>query len=298
MIAMSRGAAHYLAGRLKLSYTSLNLAEGLFSSIGAGVVWELDTTRTFTLWALLNMGLIQELTQRHASLFRDALERGDLYALMNLGTHIMSIVRAGEDRPEAAREALLEITGRWSQRGYHVQHHNVLMAKLSLDLYEGRGQAAWNYILEKWGFYRLSHLMQVQQVRLDLFQLRARAALAAAQHVVNPEPFLLTAERQARGIEKEPAPSSMAHAYYIRAAIAAVRGNDTHAVTLLDLATEAFNSIDMFSFAAAMRRRRGELLGGDEGRALVVEANTWMTSQGIQNPTRLTAMYAPGFPDY
>ena len=45
----------------------------------------------------------------------------------------------------------------------------------------------------------------------------------------------------------------MAHAYYIRAAIAAVRCNDTHAVTLLDLATEAFNSIDMFSFATAMR---------------------------------------------
>ena len=31
MIAMSRGAAHYLAGRLKLSYAALKLAEGLFS---------------------------------------------------------------------------------------------------------------------------------------------------------------------------------------------------------------------------------------------------------------------------
>ena len=28
-----------------------------------------------------------------------------------------------------------------------------------------------------------------------------------------------------------------------------------------------------------------------------MEANAWMTSQGIQNPTRFTAMYAPGFPD-
>ena len=204
MIAMTRGAAHYLAGRWKVSYHFLNEAEGLFCNIGTGVIWEVDTTRTFILWSLLNMGLVDELTERHASLFRDAQERGDLYALMNLGTHIMSIVRAGEDRPEAARHALLEITGRWSQRGYHVQHHNFLLATLTLDLYEGRGQAAWNFLMEKWGFYRLSHLMQVQQVRLDLFQLQARAALAEAQHVVNPEPFLLTAERQARESRKNP----------------------------------------------------------------------------------------------
>ena len=69
-------------------------------------------------------------------------------------------------------------------------------------------------------------------------------------------------------------------------------------MTLLENATEAFKANDMFSYAAAMRRRHGELLGGDEGLVLVDEANAWMTSQGIQNPTRMTAMYAPGFPDY
>ena len=243
------------------------------------------------------MGYLEELTERHTSLFRDAQERGDLYALMNLGTYIMATVRAVEDRPDAARQALLEITGRWSQRGYHVQHHNILLARLMLDLYEGRGQAAWHFVSEKWAFYRHSHLMQVQQVRLDLFQLRARAALAAAQHAANPKPFLFDAEHQARRIQREQAPSSMAHASFIRAAIAALRGDYTHAVILLDNATDAYKANDMLSYAAATRRRRGELLGGDDGRVLVEESNAWMTSQGIQNPTRMTAMYAPGFPD-
>ena len=148
----------------------------------------------------------------------------------------------------------------------------------------------WN-ILEKWGFYRLSHLMQVQQVRLDLLQLRARAALAVGT-IPSTQAFLLTAERQVRRIEKEPAPSSMAHAYYIRAAIAAVRGNDMHALTLLDLATEVFNSIDMFSFAAAMRRRRGELLGGEEGRAR--NGSERLDDQpGNSEPHALYRQYAP-----
>jgi hypothetical protein len=40
--------------------------------------------------------------------------------------------------------------------------------------------------------------------------------------------------------------------------------------------------------------RRGELLGGDEGHALLEQANLWMANQGIKNPLRITAMLAPG----
>jgi hypothetical protein len=50
-------------------------------------------------------------------------------------------------------------------------------------------------------------------------------------------------------------------------------------------------------YAAAARRRLGRLIGGDAGKALLVEADTWMASQGIKNPARMTAMLAPGFPD-
>ena len=41
------------------------------------------------------------------------------------------------------------------------------------------------------------------------------------------------------------------------------------------------------------RRRRGELLAGDEGRALVRDADTWMIGQDIASPERLVAMIAP-----
>jgi hypothetical protein len=51
----------------------------------------------------------------------------------------------------------------------------------------------------------------------------------------------------------------------------------------------------MSIFAAATRRHLGGLLGGDGGRALVAEADGWMTSQGIGNPARMAALYAaPG----
>ena len=89
----------------------------------------------------------------------------------------------------------------------------------------------------------------------------------------------------------------MGHTHSIRAAIAALRGDDNRAVGLLDQATTVYLANDMFSYAAAVRRRQGEVQGGEEGRALVDESNAWMASRGIKNPTRMTAMYAPGFPD-
>jgi hypothetical protein len=50
----------------------------------------------------------------------------------------------------------------------------------------------------------------------------------------------------------------------------------------------------MALFAAAARRCRGELLGGEAGRALVAEADAWMAAQSIRDPDRMARMLAPG----
>jgi hypothetical protein len=139
--------------------------------------------------------------------------------------------------------------------------------------------------------------MRIQQIRIDMFQLRARAALAVASQSAGVGPFLSIAEGQARQIESERAPWATGHVAFIRAGIALARGDETGAIELLSAAEWAYESSEMHSYAAATRRRRGELIGGDEGQHLVSRANAWMLSQDIRNPARMTAMYAPGFPD-
>ena len=48
-------------------------------------------------------------------------------------------------------------------------------------------------------------------------------------------------------------------------------------------------------FAASTRRHLGQLRGGDLGRELVEQADGWMRSQLILNPSRMAACLAPGF---
>ena len=60
-------------------------------------------------------------------------------------------------------------------------------------------------------------------------------------------------------------------------------------------AGDGFDAAGMGLYAAAARRRLGELLGGDEGQTLVARADAWMRLQRIENPPRMTEMLAPGF---
>ena len=63
---------------------------------------------------------------------------------------------------------------------------------------------------------------------------------------------------------------------------------------MLDLAERGFDAVDMALQSHAARRRRGQLVGGAEGTALVQAADAWMAGQGVVAPARLTAVLAPG----
>ena len=51
----------------------------------------------------------------------------------------------------------------------------------------------------------------------------------------------------------------------------------------------------MLLYAAAAMRRRGELLGGEQGARLVRESDARMRELEVRNPVRATRMLAPGF---
>ena len=59
-------------------------------------------------------------------------------------------------------------------------------------------------------------------------------------------------------------------------------------------AVAGFAAADMALYAAVARQALGDLVGGDEGRALTASAAEWMASENVKEPARIAAMLAPG----
>ncbi len=296
LVSLAAGMAAYLEGRWQRALERARHAESLFRDHCTGVWWELDTVQAIGLYSQFFLGEIAELVQRMPVIRKEARERGDLYALGNLN-EVMAMAQLAADDPGAARRTVDEIRGQRSPHGFHFQHLNGLSAQIHLDLYSGQGQAAWERITQCWPTIVGSLLLRVQFFRITQRHLRARSALAAARSSVDARPFLRAAARDARSLEREDMPYAAALASLLRAGIAAAQGETALAVVRLADAERAFDQLDMHLHAAAARRRRGELIGGGEGSSPVAQTDSWMKHQHIQNPSRMTVMLAPGFPD-
>jgi hypothetical protein len=55
---------------------------------------------------------------------------------------------------------------------------------------------------------------------------------------------------------------------------------------------QELEAVDMNLYATASRRRLGQILGGEEGRAQLERADSWMNQQGIRNPARMADVFA------
>ena len=181
----------------------------------------------------------------------------------------------------------------WPRGKYPIQDGNRLYAELEIHLYRRNLVAAWKIGEQELPALEPSLIFRVQLFRGLMYELRARIALAAAMEMPDITLAIGIAEGDARRLERENTPWMAPLARRLRAGIAALRGDNDAAGGFLRSAIEGFQSADMPLHAAVLRRRLGELLGGQAGRALIDEADAWMTGQGIKNPPRMTALYAP-----
>jgi hypothetical protein len=297
MVALAKGIADALEGRWQSAWTLCNQAAGIFRTHCTGVMWELSTAHRFALWPLMFLGEVAEVGRRLPTLIEEARERNDLYAMTNLSLVVRTFVRLADDEPERARRELRQVMDRWSQQGFHVQHMNRLFDEVQIDLYQGEGRAAWERVTAQWPALARSHLLRVQQVRIFLLHLRARAALAAAPAAAGLTALLHAAERVARLLRRERIAWAEALAQLVSAGVAMGRHDAGAARQLLEDAAGRLDAAGLRLHAAAARLRLGERLAGSQGRRLVEQAEAWMKGQNVRRPDRMTALLAPGFPD-
>jgi hypothetical protein len=291
-VTLARGMREHLTGRFRAAADLLGVAGQQLRESCTGVTWELDTARAWWLYALCYLGDLAEVRRQWPALMADALDRGDLYAAVNLGTDTMAYLRIADDEPDRAWAELRQTMAGWTQTGFHVQHHSELLATALLHQYQCDGRAAWEYVLGMESSYHRSLLWQVEHIRIDYLQHRGRSAVLAAVHGRDQGRMIRAAVADARRLERESAGWGRALGRLLRASVAAVteRRADPDPFAA---AAETLESVDLGLFAAAARYRQGERTDVEEGRRLRDEAVAWLTGQGVHNPLRMIRAHAP-----
>ncbi len=291
---VTQGAAALLCGEFKRAVGILLGAEQMLREQCTGMMWELTTSQSFLLSSLIYLGELAEVSARLSLMLADALERGNLLAATEARTRGNFGWLAMGD-PARARFEIQEALRTWSHSGFHRQHYNALISNANIDLYEGDPGAAWKRVEDQWGPLKRSLLLQGQVLRAESHFLRGRCALAVAAQGSDRKRLLRIAKRHAAKLARERMPWIAPFAPLLRAGISSIVGDNERARTLLSAAAEGFEGAELRLYAAAARRRLGQLTGGTEGERLIQQADEAMRSEQIPRPDRVTEVLAPGF---
>jgi hypothetical protein len=290
----TEGVAAFLEGDWKKAHELSDLAETMLRERCTGVTWELDSTHIFALRPLYYLGDFNKIASRFPVLLKEAQERGDLYAETNLLTRISYLVSLAADKTDHIQDELRSALGRWSYEGFFVQHCWKLVGQVETALYCGGYKGAYHLLVESWPSLKKSLLMRVQFILVEMHFLRARAALALATISQEKKALIATAESDAARIERETLSWAQPLAQLIRASIAALRGDQSSALSFLKAAEIGFQAANMPLYENAARYQHGLLLADREGERLMEAAENWMQNQQIKNPALMSNMVAPG----
>jgi hypothetical protein len=276
----------YLRGHWAETLTRVAPTIALFRDRCPGAYWEATSARHLRHWALAYLGRLNELGREIDALLGDAELADDLYARNYLRTGTSNLVWLARGRADEAAAHVADAVAEWPGAGFQLQDYNALQARIHLDLYAGRGDAAWRRIEEAWPALRRSQFLTVQQIRIEIEHLRGCAALARGDGVA-------TAVKAARRIAGEEMRWGTPLARLLEASAAAAGGDARSAAAALEAAARGFAGCQMAIHAELARLRLGELVGGDEGGRLLGDAEARLRALGVAAPDRWAAMWCP-----
>jgi hypothetical protein len=291
MPIMSRGIAALLRGEWVSCLKCCDRAVQYLTAPGCfGKTWELSTARTFALWSLQYQGNLLELSKRQPELLNAAIAADDLFATLNYGTQVMTHLQLAADQPHEALRRLEADHERLSDRGFFIQHHNYLLASAYTYLYLQEYQKAFEIIEGQWAKYQQSFLSQIQQVRIDYFQVYARVLVAAVSSGALRKRDIKKIDSISRRLKKERAAWASAFSLYLDGACMAMEGADDEASLKLAGAGSLFERQSMKLFANAARHQLMKSNIDNEARM----KKAWGDC-GVSDGERMASMLLPGF---
>jgi eukaryotic-like serine/threonine-protein kinase len=291
---MARGLISFFFGDFAIALEHFERAQQILHGGATGAAWETSTADCYHVATLFWLGRVSDAIREHHEVILNAERRGDWWGQLFLKTGLPSAIRLAEGDVDAARRMSKEVLDGWPGEFLNQPQQFGLVAKAQIALYEGEGEEALGFMERLWTQPGHRVRMRMQYIVVQLSYLRGRCALAAARKR-GPESrgHLAIAAEMAEHLERLRATWPQSLALLIRAGIASAQGDTDHASNLLADAEQHALSTNLKLHATTARRRRGVLIGGDEGRALVTHADEWFARESIRHPERFAIFLAP-----
>jgi eukaryotic-like serine/threonine-protein kinase len=301
LVLLCRGLDHYLHGRLEPAVTYFEATSGVLAERHSGQVWEAVTAQRFTVASLFFLGRFRRIAELVPAWLKTWEGTGNVYATMTLRSgYALPAWLAADDVP-LTEAHLAKSREEWRTIGFAAGHWLQLIGETSLDLYVGEPERAYARILELWPRIVAAHALRIGVLRLQLWQLRAVCALAAARACgARGAPDRAQALRaDARQCLGRFARVRMARAAPLAALVrAALEEADDHAEAArrhLREAADGFEQQQLGLYCAAARlhlaaRTRGRAAADLERLALAA-----FEREGVASPARTARWLAPGF---
>jgi tetratricopeptide (TPR) repeat protein len=296
LASVIRGSSEMALGQWRRAHRLLLEGARLLEDNCNGVAWEYSQAHSCDVHCLTMLGELNEATQRGNRWLRVSEQNGDRFGKVWLELNLATALLAREG-PEAAGRQVREALSGWHAEGFTSQHVYGMVSGARCELYRGAPAAAWKVFEDTWKKAEADHALAWQFVRVMATQLRAGTAVALA-HEAGPaerKRLLEVARRDAQRMHKEGPHHARASAALVTAALADTEGRPERALEALEAAIRLYSEAEMALHVAVAQRRKGELLGGSEGQALVASADEAMRARSVNDPVRWTACYAPGF---
>jgi len=283
------GIASHMSGRWRDARGYLESGLSTLRDHGAGVRWEIDIGDTFWLATLFYLGEWSEMARVTQMLLRDAIDRADVVAQLNLRIGRCNLAWLVLDRPDEARDQL-GIAERGLGDGFHLPHMSAMTAAVNIDLYTGDARSGARRLDEAWSQLEQIGCLRLQQPRIELAMLRARTLLAMPGV---SEDQLRESRTIADELIKEGAPWAAGLGHLVRAAAYAwSRLPDSARVELL-AAEEQLVATGMMGYLHVARMRRGRIEGGAVGIARAEAARDFLKDLGAANPDAFAGHLVP-----
>ena len=259
------------------------------------VPFELAGTHLYIMNVAGHLGEYAQVSTTAPGIVENALRRGDQYLACGVIGFAAPALLAHRGLADAGRRIDQAKASYQVQSIYQWADYLILLADLNLALYEGQPARGVLLVAQQWSALQKSQLLRMKTAFGLMSYFRAACALAAArQQSTDVAEGLEIARRTAGLLNKSRMPHLHGWAAVLEAGLACETRQPARAAELLQSATSTFDATGLKLFSAAARRRQGQLIGGEAGRALVIAGEAVMHSQGVIDVEATTEMLAPG----